>query len=553
MGENEKLNTPDEREDVNTSAQEDIPAAKAGENTMVEKEPSAEKTTGNEKKPKKKKKFSLARELRKEKYKRGGLATILTVVFVAVVVVVNILVGLLSDRFPSMNVDLTAQKLNTLSEQAQEVADGITEETEIYLIGSEDFYRKNENQYYTSYGVEFSQVANLADKLAESNSLISAEFIDPDLNPQFISEYADEDLTSGCVLVKSARRYKALSPMDLFNVTRDSDTYEYKVYTNVDSCLAGALEIVNMEKVPVIAIATGHTEALDGNLTEFTNMMERQNYEVKEFNVFSEEIPENTAVVFIPTPMEDYTEGEVEKIRQFLLDTQRAEDIGVLMSCYPTQGDTPNLDRLLEEWGVKVEEGVVAESDPNRVATYDESFILADKTDAPIDGDFNQLVAAYSCPLTVLFTGNGDVGVQELWTTADTSYVITENTTEEEIADPNTEKHVVATLSMAYQKVDGDNYQRSLSVFGSSMTFTDAFVSSSAFGNGSYLEDLFRYMTGTGGSSVTVYTNPVQTNTLDISMSAGLITTIGLGIFTIGLPLAILIMGLVVFLKRRHL
>ena len=74
-----------------------------------------------------------------------------------------------------------------------------------------------------------------------------------------------------------------------------------------------------------------------------------------------------------------------------------------------------------------------------------------------------------------------------------------------------------------------------------------------AFGNSEYLSDLMKYATDTDGSEVSVLTERVQTNILDITASQGTIVMLGLGVFTVGLPVVILAMGLVIFLKRRHL
>lgn len=497
------------------------------------------------------KKKSIMRLLRTEKFKRGGMATLLTVIFVAVVVVINILVSLLTDRFPSMNIDMTAQGFNTLSEQAQTVAEGVQNETRIYLIGSEDAYRKD--QLYSSYGLEFSQVANLAERLVERNPLISMEFVDPDLNPDFISKYADESLTSGCVLVETDKRHKVLRPDDLFDMTQDSSTGQIHTYTNVDSSLAGAMEIANMDKVPVVAIALGHGDMLDGSLNDFTTLMERQNYEVTTFNILTEELPENTQILMLPTPTNDYSEGELEKLRAYMDDEERKDNLNLIVTCHPQQGELPNLARFLEEWGVRVEPGMVYESDDSRQASYDEAFVLMNPNTDVMDGSYSLLTAPYSSPLTVLFSGVGDIGAQWLWQTADTGYVVTDDMTEAEKENPSTGVQTTATVSIKYVQLDGEDYRRNLFVFGSSYVFIDNLVNTSAFDNGQYITDLMRYGTGTGGSSVTVYSNPVQTNTMDISMSAQTITLLGLGVFTIGLPVVILIVGLVIFLKRRHL
>ena len=499
------------------------------------------------------KKPTLARMFRSEKFKRG--ATALTAIFIAVVVVINILVSVLTNRFPSMNIDLTAQHRNSLSDQAEKVARGVANPTEIFLIGSEDFFRKNENPYYSQLRIEFSQVSNLADRLAEVNPLISVQFVDLDLNPDFVAQYSSETLSSGMVLVRTEKRYKVLQPDDLFILTQDTSGSGYKSYTNVDSCLAGALEIVNLDKVPVVAIAQGsNQELLAGQLTQFSDLMERQNYEVREFNLFTEEIPENTQLLVLPTPSNDYDPGQIQKLRDYIEDEDRRENLNILITCYPTQGELPNLASFLEEWGVRVESGTVFETDPNRKASYNENLILTEYNKNIVDNNYNYLMSGYTSPITMLFEGNGDTNVAPIWTTADTAYVVTNDSTEEELENPVTDSYNVATLShRILQMEDYETFRRNIMVFGSSIVFADGYIQSSAFDNSRYIEDLMRYATGTGGSSVTVYSSPTETNTLDIQMSANLVTILGLGVFTIGLPVAVLIAGLVVFLKRRHL
>ena len=105
------------------------------------------------------------------RFKRGGMSTLLSVVFIAIVVAVNVGVTALTDRFPSLDIDMTAQGLNTLSDQAIEIAQSIDEDTTIYLIGTEEGY--DSNQIYASYGLEYSQVANLA--FANSSTTFAVE------------------------------------------------------------------------------------------------------------------------------------------------------------------------------------------------------------------------------------------------------------------------------------------------------------------------------------------------------------------------------------------
>ena len=305
-----------------------------------------------------------------------------------------------------MDIDLTAEGLNTLSDQAMDVAKSVDEETTIYLIGSEEAYR--DNQLYTDYGIEYSQVANLAERLQEANPLISVRFMDPDTNPDFISEHADDYLVSGKVMVETEKRSRVLTVNDLFSLQQDQTTGMTVGYSMVDSALAGALEMVNLDEVPVLTIATGHDEILNSeNLAGFTSLMEDQNFEVQEIDIMVDEIPEETQILMLPTPNTDYTDEEIQKLRDFVNDEEREEALTLLVTTLPNQAELPKLAGFLEEWGVAVEPGVVAETDSSRVAVANGSYVLVDASEDMLeDGNYTRLVAPSSSPLTLLFSGN---------------------------------------------------------------------------------------------------------------------------------------------------
>ena len=521
---------------------------------METKQTDVKQTEEKKMEPKQTKKKG-ANPFRSNKFKRGGMATLMTVVFIAIVVALNVVVSALTQRFPSMDIDMTAQGLNTLSDQAVEVAQSVDQDTTIYLIGTEEAYENNQiYSTYVAYGVEYSQVASLARRLAEANSHISVEFIDPDTNPTFVSEYADDNLTTGKVLVRTEQRYRVLTLTDLFSSEQNSSTGEYNCYSMVDSALASALELVNMEDVPVFTIATGHGEMLTSdNMSSFLGMIEDQNFEVQEIDLLTEEIPEGTQVLMLPTPTSDYSDEEVAKLRAYLDDTTTEEPVTILATAHPQQGSLPNYSAFLEEWGVSVEPGVVVESDTSRMAVADQSGILvnASSEDILADNSYDRLVSYYSAPLNLLFDANNNVVTYELWTTNDTAYVITEDTTEADVENPTTSTQTVATYSYKSVEINDSYYSRSLMVFGSSIGFTDTFMNT-AFDNGTYLTDLVLFATGNDGSNVSVTTQRVETNVMDITATRSTMDMWGIILAGI-LPVAILAAGLVIFLKRRHL
>ncbi len=487
---------------------------------------------------------SVRKALRSNKFKRGGLSTLMCVVFIAIVIVLNLVVSTLSQRFPSMNIDLTAQKINTLSDQALEIAKGIEEETRIYLIGSEDAYRKDQ----ISSQVKYSQVANLADRLKEANGKIKTQYIDPDKNPQFISQYASESLTTGKVLVETDKRYRVLTTNDFFG--QDQQTYE--IYSKVDSALAAALEAVNLDKVPVVAVVTGHGELLGSDMrSSFDGLLERENFDVQEIELLTGEIPEEAQVVLITAPSTDYTDGEIEKLRTFLASDGPLSDRTVMVTCDYAQGELPKLAEFLEEWGVKAEQGLVAETDSSQVLMDATSIFASSAEEVLEDNAYRVLVSPRTTPLSMVFSANDEIGVQKLWVSSDSAYVFTDDMKEGDT--PKTGEQLLATLSSKIVQDGNDIYSKNVVMFGSTQMFVSSYLSNT-FSNRQYLMDLFHYVTATDDSSVTtVLTEEVTTTAVDITASAATLNMLGLGVFTVGIPLALLIAGIVVFLKRRHL
>ena len=486
------------------------------------------------------------------KFKRGGMATALSVVFIAIVVALNLLVSALTDRFPSLDIDLTAQKVNSLSDQALEIAKDVDREVTIYLIGTQEGYEQN--QIYSSYvqrGMQYSQVSSLVKRLVEANPLISMEYVDPDTNPEFISQYESDSLATGKVLVESDLRHTVLTVNDLFIINQETGS---TINSKVDSALAGALELVNMDTVPVMSIITGHGEMLStSNMAAFVDNMEQNNFQVEEVDILTQEIPENTQVLMIATPTTDFSTEEIDKIRAYLDDETRDQQVTLLVSAYPSQGELPNLAAFLEEWGVQVGTGVVAETDSN-YAAYDARGVLV--TASPLvltSNTYSRLLSYYSAPITLTFEENNGISTTPLWTTQDSAYVITADMTEEDAANPETGEQVVASLSSKDVEVNGETYARNVVVFGSSDLFTDNFMGTSAFEDSTYMNDLLLDLTDTDASAVvTVEEEEVETMQLDVSASTGTVSLLGI-LFTGGIPVVILLVGLGIYLKRRHL
>ena len=149
-------------------------------------------------------------------------------------------------------------------------------------------------------------------------------------------------------------------------------------------------------------------------------------------------------MLMLPTPTTDYSEAEVDKLREYLNNTTNPEALTLLATSNPTQGSMPNYEAFLEEWGIRVEEGVVAETNTDRMALADALRRAGGPLGRlPLRKHLRRLVSYYSAPITKLFDANNGISTYDLWTTSDSAYVVTEDTTEEQAADPDTSSQTV--------------------------------------------------------------------------------------------------------------
>lgn len=521
-------------------------APKAEEKDKSDKD----KKDKKDKKAKKKGTSGVKKVLKSRRFKRGGMATVFTAVFVVVIILINVVVSLLSERFPSMNIDLTANKVNTLSDAALEVAKEVEEETTIYILATDDWL-----DYANNQGVAYSTLVSLSDKLAEANSKIKVEQVDLEKNPSFVNEYADENLTNGCVVVKTDKRYRVLTISDLFPSESNSQTGSTASYNDVDSALATAIKQVNLSEVPVVSIATGHSEAMTDAFDSLTSFLNENAFDVQQFNILSEDIPENTQILFLGTPNTDYTEDELKKLDEYLSEKESGKTRTLLISATPGQASLPNLMSFLEEWGISYDStSMVLESDSSR--TFGNSALYLSDVDSENgipDGDYPLLVTPYSVPITRLFDSNNSVVTYSLAATSEGSYL--QKTDSDEDASETAEKKSYDTAVLARKSLDssGTGAYANVIVLGSTYMLDPSTLNTSTFSNGDYFIDLAKYATDTTNSNNTVYSPRVQAGVQDITATTNVINFLGLGVFTITIPVVILLAGLAVYIKRRHL
>lgn len=531
--------------------------AKPEETAAPESETPEQQTPEERKKQPKKEKERKNRSayFQTSRFRHGSVATAFTVVFIAVVVLLNLLVSALVNKYPSVNLDLTSNGSNSLSAASLKIVDSVKIPATVYVMGTRD--QVNGDQIESDQGVKYSQVGSLLDRVAERNPNIKVEYMDLDKNPTFAAEYKSDNLTSGDVLVKTSKRYRVLTYTDLFNIQYSSDYSSSQVYSNVEGALDSAFTAVISDKLPVVAFDTGHSEQQD--MSAYKKMLDNNSFETKDFNLLTDKIPDGAQMIVLGWPTKDYTDEEIQKLSDFLGSKTLAGDRSLMVTFYPSQSAMPKLANFLQEWGIEVPSAVVVESDQQKYIANNPTYILSDiqsdlslrQTNSQGGYDYGYFLTPESSPVNLLFDTKGTKKTYALAKSSDTSYQVDSNT--KSSSDQKKEASVTAALSQDTVASGSSTYKANVIAVGSSKLFTDGIVNSDAFGDGTYTVDLAKYATGTADSSSQINVSQKPLNATDMTITAQMSTFLGLGVFSFLMPLAIAVFGFIVFYKRRHL
>lgn len=512
---------------------------------------------GGDKKAKKAKKSK--RDSRRFRY--GSMATAVTAVVAVLVVVLNVVVSLLADRFP-INIDLTQNKLFSLSDNSVEIAKSINKDVQVIVFGSEDLY-KNPNMGSDYYQVEalYKEIYKaLQQYTSYSGGKVSVKYEDLNLNPQLATQYTKYEVTSGDILLLCGDRYQKASFNDMYEISGDGYTQAQTVSSKVEVALASRIKNVMRDTVQVITAFVGHEEDED-TVSALKSIYEANGYEFKELNLASsEEIDANTVAGLIVGPTKDFTAEEIERLQKWL-DNDGKLDRN-LMVFADFQAECKNLYEFLNvEYGLEVTDNLIMETSLTRTFRYSGYYPYADTADTEftkdLSGSGNVLI-----PLTRQIITHKENNAENslynvpLITFPESAKLMKIKDATDENASSEDDKSFAAdaypingmAASVKWTYVDNEQVKTNVILSGSTQMILAA--SQANVKNENVLMSALGAMTGVV-DDINVSTKSLERDTITFSDSTTLI--VGLGVFTVGIPVIILVICLVVFLKRRHL
>ena len=305
--------------------------------------------------------------LHTKKFRYGSVSVALTVVIVAAVILLNAIFTALSERF-TWYIDMTAEEIYTLSDEAKELLDTVDKEKEVTFIfcTPKDEMEANPSQRYVLYTVL---------EMMQEYDNVKVKFTDIYTNPSATSHYKVESgqaINAYSVIVTSTVHITnpntgEVTPKEQFRVYSLNALFSYDstgdsiIGYNGEQRLVSAVMAVTQVKTPIACYTMGHGET-DGLITDGSNgsailtLLYETGYEVKGIDLTKEDIPADCSLMLIFDPQSDFIEagnlGGVSELSK--LDAFLKKNCAVMTFFDHDTPVLPNLEAFLREWGVSI-------------------------------------------------------------------------------------------------------------------------------------------------------------------------------------------------------
>lgn len=454
---------------------------------------------------------------------RGAYSMGLIAAAVAAVIVFNLIIAQIPTA--KMQLDMTGSQIYNITDTSLDYLAELQEDVEIRVLADED-------------DVD-SRIVRFLDKYVSLSDHLSLEYIDPDIYPSILTTY-DTDAGSVVVSCEATGRQEIFALDDVFGY----DSYDLMSYyygntspTSFDceGQLTSAIDGVINDTDRKLYATSGHDETALPDAID--SLFQKSHLSCTTVNLLTDGgVPEDCDLLILNAPTRDLADDELTMLREYLSGG------GQMVITLAAQLDSqPNLEALLADYGMTLTDGFIA--DTQRYYSNN-PYLIFPIADTSVDvasglGSDSTLLMYYSRGMTISDPARDTISVSSFLTTSSSgvNVVDAENQT--------TGTYVLGAV--ATEDLD-DGSQARLTVIGS-----DSLCSADILNSFTNLDNSSLFL-----SAVTCGFDDVTTLDIDpvtLSDPTNTITTGGLWsiLFVLIIPCALLIGGLVRWLRRRKL
>lgn len=272
-----------------------------------------------------------------------------TAILIILVVMLYITANILVEKIEPQYIDLTSQKLYSLSQESKDKISNIKNDTKIILYGMSNY----------------PEVEEFAKLYSNQNEKISYEILsDTNTRSDLVEKYGIGTSTESLIVVECDKNSKALTTSDLYSMDYSSN----ESIDITEQALTNAILAVNLEKTPKIYFAEDHAYYND-QYTVAQEYLKNEANEVENLSIVQKGgIPEDCDVLVITTLSEDLSEFETNEILAYINNGGK-----LMILADPNFGrvELTNFNKILSEYGVSLSTGAIFESNSaNMISGY---------------------------------------------------------------------------------------------------------------------------------------------------------------------------------------
>ena len=476
------------------------------------------------------KKLEIKKSFKSNKFKYGGYATVITCLVLVVLLVANLVVDKLDLKY-----DMTKNKLYSLSDQSFKVMDKLSKDITITT-----FYKQ---------GSENAGIAEILNKYHNKSKKITLKYVDPTTNPQIAKQYSTTaaPIATGSIVVESGKKFKVINESDLVNTTTDQTTGATTVSSlAAEQKITGAIMFVVNDKNSIVYNLQGHNE--QALATEVTADLSNQNFTVKPLTLLAgggDWKPAAGDMLIVSSPATDLTKDELTKLKDFF--SKGGHGI-FLMDIQKTR--FPNFDDLMSTFGIKIDQSVILEGDSTHLY-QSAAYLVPDMDSQEI---VNPMVSAklpvlfpLAQPIQQLKVKKASLKIEPLLTTTAKSWGkknLTSASTEKETGD------IDGPFDVAVAITDTQTAGTAKIVIFSSSGFLNSQISTVT--NGGNLDLFMNSMNWVQDLKENISITPKDLTSEGLKITQA--QTLGYAaMVVIVIPAIVMIAGIVVWVRRRHL
>lgn len=531
----------EELDEVKSEATENKAATEKAETEKPTE--SAEKSESSEKKKRREK---TKHSFNKRGLKHGALSVVLTVVFIAAVVLLNIIVGVVSDRFDT-DADLTTAGIYSLDEKTETfLTDTLDSDVTLTVLKSEQEFEAQDTAY--------KQVNEILKRMEMASGHVDVRYLDIDQNPNYTSKFKGETLSANYIVAECEEtgRHKIISPFDYFNFNQTYLQY-YGGYmvesSNIEQEVVSAMMYLTSDNLVKIAFTEGYGE--NESSSALQTLLSRNGYEVETLPLATTaEISSDIDYVVIFAPTIDLDKSQLAKLDKFL-DNNGNFGKNVVYFASAGQPKTPNIDEFLSDWGISVGYDVIGQADQNYLISADTLFAHLQQV---CDTDYTKTVygsqlmtfGAYVRPVYLLDNSSFDRTV--LMKTHDKAFLCP---MDEELAEDfdidSAESGEFNDVVISQTTTESGSKSR-VCVIGTEMLASSAFMSYTNANNAEFFVGMWNYISGRE-QGMTIRAKSLTPATFEMNVKTANSLSIALCII---IPICVIVLGIVIWLRRRH-